>query len=502
MQFAALANTFAQLEAIRSGTKMREILSSFFKKVPAADVSAVAHLLRGEIASEFEDVLIGMADKMVIRAIAAAIGKDDKTVEAASKKKGDVGLVAEALVGKAKGALSVKDVFTTLHQIAGFTGSGSQEKKIYTLASLLKKASPQEAKYIARICVGKLRLGAGTMTLLDSLAIAYTGNKEARKELEQAYNICPDISIVAEAIAKHGLPGVRKVDIVVGRPIQMMLAQRVKHLEEITERMKHIAAEEKYDGERIQVHRQGEKIFLFSRRLENITNQFPDVVQVIRKQASGKSFVIEGEVVPVDKNGNLLPFQILMQRRRKYDVEAYVKKIPICFYLFDLLYLNGKSYLHASYPNRRKALERIIKPTASLQLARQIITTTIDDVSDFFQKSLKRGCEGILAKSCEKDSIYRAGARAGCGLNGRKSTLKKCVRLLISLLLERSPAEGSAQERMAHYFALPIIQNKKDMKPCANSVLDLLMHSLPRCRKSYQNGKYHPAQRILLLQKP
>jgi len=427
MRFAQLASIFTQLESTSSGTKMRELLSAFFKKAPKADVPSIAHLLLGEIAAEHENVLIGMADKMVIKAIANATGKEEGSVTAISKKKGDVGLAAEALVGRAKGVLTVKEVFDTLHSIARLSGSGSQEKKTAMLAQLFKKASPQEAKYIARICVGKLRLGASTMTLLDSLAVAYAGGKHARKELEQAYNTCPDIGMIAKAIASHGIAGIRKAGsgVMVGRPIQMMLAQRVKDIKEIAGRMKHVAAEEKYDGERIQAHKQGDKITLYSRRLENITGQFPDVADAVKRQVNGKSFIIEGEVVPVGKNGKLLPFQVLMQRRRKHDVELYMKKIPTCYYLFDLLYLNGRPYLNAAYPERRKALERIVRPTAAIQLARQVMTTKMEEVADFFQKALKRGCEGIIAKSCEKDSVYRAGARAWLWIKWKKEYVKE-----------------------------------------------------------------------------
>ena len=266
---------------------------------------------------------------------------------------------------------------------------------------------------MARIVLGTLRMGVGDMTVLDSLSITFTGTKANKKFLEHAFNICPDVGIIAKTIADKGLKGIDKICVAVGRPIKMMLAQRVADIETIREKMPEgIAAEEKYDGERIQAHFSKGKLVLFSRRMEAITNQFPDVCQQIKKNLKAKGFVVEGEAVAIDEKGNLLPFQRLMQRRRKYDVEAYVKKIPVCIYLFDLLYLNGKSYIREDYPKRHKALEKIVKKeTKNLQIAKRIICDDIECIEEFFNKSLQRGCEGIIAKSTAKGSIYKPGTR-------------------------------------------------------------------------------------------
>ncbi|RLE40445.1 hypothetical protein DRZ77_02245 [Candidatus Woesearchaeota archaeon] len=412
LRFIKLANVFEQLERTTSGNKMREILARFFKTVPKKEIDIIAYLLLGQIASKYEDINIGMAEKMVLRSIAIDSGRAEKEVSSTFKKLGDVGLTAEKLTTKSKPTLTVAQVFNTLHKIAAASGPGSQEFKIKTLAALLKKASPKEARYIARIILGTLRLGAGDMTLLDALAIAFTGTKANKPKLEHAYNICPDIGIIAKTIAIKGLKGIEKIGVTVGRPIQMMLAQRAKSVQMIKEKIPGvIACEEKYDGERVQAHFDGKRIILFSRRLENTTNQFPDVVEGLKKSIKAKSYVIEGEVVPIDEKGNLLPFQILMQRRRKYDVELYVKKIPVCLFLFDLLFLNGKSYIHKPYPERHKALQKIIKPTKRIKLANRKLCKEIDCIEDFFNWCISHGAEGIIAKSCAPDSTYKAGVR-------------------------------------------------------------------------------------------
>lgn len=427
LTFSKLAEIFSQLEAVTSGNKMREILSNFFKKVPKQDIDKVSYLTLGKIAADYKHIELGLAEKMILRAITAAADKDIAAIKKIFKKKGDIGLTAEAAVKTRGKKLTVVDVFNGLHKISQETGAGSQERKITTLANLLSHSTPKEAKYIARIALGTLRLGAGVMTILDSLSITFTGTKANKPKLEHAYNICSDVGLVASTIATKGLKGIEKIPVNVGVPIRMMLAQRVKKITEIQEKMPgRISAEEKYDGERIQAHKIKDKIILFSRRLDDITDQFPDIVEQIKKCVKAKSFVIEGEVVPIDKKGNLLPFQVLMQRRRKYKIAEYIKKIPVSFRLFDLLYLNGKTYLHSPYPARHKALERIVKKqTKSLQIAGRTVSEKLDIIEDFFNKFIEKGGEGIIAKSTAKDSIYKAGTRGWLWIKWKREYAKE-----------------------------------------------------------------------------
>ena len=410
--FSQLASVYEELERTASGNKLRQILSQLFKKTSKDEVDKVAYLTLGSIASEYEDVNMGMAEKMVLRSIARATGKSQDEINHLFKKKGDIGIVAEAMVGRKRKELSVKEVFETLHKIASATGFGSQERKTELLANLLKNASAKEARYLARIVLGTLRLGVGDKTILDALGIAFTGTKAHKARIEHAYNICPDVGIIAKTIAKKGLKGIDKIEVALGRPIQMMLCQRVGTLSEVEKHMDFpIAVEEKYDGERIQVHKKGSNIVLFSRRLENITHQFPDVVAEIKKNVKAKDCVIEGEVMAVDKKGNLLPFQVLMQRRRKYKVEEYIKKIPVCLFLFELLYLKGKSYIRRSYPERQAALQKIVKESQGLKLAVKKICKNTECAEELFNQTIQRGGEGIVIKSLAKDSVYKAGVR-------------------------------------------------------------------------------------------
>lgn len=423
MQFSRIADVLAELEKIASGNRIRAILADFFRKCPKSELKTATYLLSGRISSEYKGVITGMSNKLVVRSVAVASKRSPAEASEIFKKTGDAGLAAEKLAGRRAARLSVNQVFQSLHKIARASGSGSQEFKINALAALLRAASPKEAKFIARLVVGKMRLGAGDRAILDALSIAFTGSKAARKELDKAYQVNPDLGDIAERIAGRKI---NSVSAVFRRPVKAMLAQRVKSFEEIFQKIHGpMAVEEKYDGERMQVHIQGRNIRIFSRRLEDISSQYPDVVEAVRKNIKCGSCILDGEGCAVDRKGGLLSFQVLMQRRRKYDVEKYIKKIPVCLFLFDLLSLNGVSYLQKEYPARYKALQRVVKSqTKELMLADRIISSEPKEIREFFRKMLKKGAEGIMVKSMSKDSVYRTGVRGWLWIKWKKEYAK------------------------------------------------------------------------------
>ncbi len=433
MDFDKLVEVYEELEKTPSGNKMREILSDFFKVVPVKDISIVSYLTLGQIASEFEGVVLGMAEKSVLKAIAVASGMEIGKLQKILDETGDIGLTAEKALQKKPrtlvpvGKLMIQELFEKLHKIGVSQGTGSQDVRQNIIASLLQKTSAKGAKYLTRIVLGTLRMGVGDMTVLDALAIAFTGEKKNKEFLERAYNICPDVGIIADTIATKGLKGLEKISIHVGRPIKMMLAQRVDALEDVAERMPGaVAVEGKYDGERVQAHKdkRGE-IILFSRRLENITSQFPDLVLHLEKHIKAKEFVVEGEIVAIDGKGRPLPFQTLMQRRRKYDIEQYAKDIPIQLKLFDVLYSEGKEFMEEPYEKRIKELSRILKEGEGVMPADRIITSDLVEVETFFHSMLDHGYEGIMIKSLSGE--YQAGTRGWNWIKWKKEYVKEMI---------------------------------------------------------------------------
>lgn len=423
MKFSKLVSVFEKLEKASSHKKMEEILGSFFRSCSAAELVDCSYLLVGRVNATTKSSDLGIAKKFIQQALASAFEKtaNPKKVRELQKKLGDLGLVAAKLNTKKSSSLSIHDVIKALQSITKMQGEGSQDKKIKALAKIISKASSIEAKYICRITLGTMRIGANELRVLDGLALAF--NKGDRVPLERAFNLSSDIGAVAKAAKARKLktggpaPAATK-----GKPIRSMLAQRVENIEDIQKRIPGlIAAEDKLDGERIQAHKEGDNITLFSRRLENITLQYPDVVEAIRKGIKARHCILDGEAVPIDKEGNLLPFQLIMQRRRKHDIDEYVKKVPVKYFLFDLLSLNGKDIMGESYPKRAKKLRSTIRSGVDgIGPVTKVESKNLADIEKFFKDSLARGTEGIVCKSTGKDSVYRAGARAWVWIKWKK----------------------------------------------------------------------------------
>jgi len=403
MHFLNLANLFQKIEHTDSSNEIQKILAEFFRKADDTEISKIAYLTLGTIASSYDDVNLGMADKMVIKSIAHASKKSEQEIKNDYNKVGDLGSVAEKEMLNKRPSLTIDEVFSILHKIAESKGSGSSAKKTQLLSALLSKATSIEAKYITRIALGTLRMGVGEMTILNSLAIAFS-DKKNKSTIEHAYNICPDIGIIAQAAAKNKIKGIKPI---IGRPIKVMLCQREETINDIKKRMYDMIVEEKYDGERVQIHKNKTTTF-FSRRMETITHQYPEIAAAIKKIPG--TFIIEGEIVAVDeKTGALKDFQTLMQRRRKYDIEKYAKDIPAAVFLFDLLYLNEKSCIDEPLTKRQEMLKKLIGKNSTLKFARSIRTDKIKQTEEFFTECLQRGTEGIIVKSAV--SKYEPGTR-------------------------------------------------------------------------------------------
>ncbi len=413
---------------------MINTLAKMFKEVTAENIDKICYFVLGEIAAGYKDVQLGVGDEMAKSAIALAAGVDEEKVGEEMKEIGDLGEVAHKLIGakiqkfeeffEFEDGLSVEDVHRGLMKIAKASGSGSQEVKKKTLAAMLAASSPEERRYIVRLVTGEMRLGVGAMTLLDALATAFLGSKEKRSDLEHAYNVCSDIGYVAKILAESGLEGVKRIRISLNRPIRPMLAQRVSAISEIMKKIgsEVVAAEEKYDGERIQAHKDGKKVKLFSRRLTDVTDQFPEVVDNVGKHIKAENAILDGEVVAYDFDESIFyPFQRLMQRRRKYKVEEYAQKIPVKYMLFDLLYVNGKSCMRRSYPERRARLEDLAENEKYIAATGRITTSELDEIDEFFQDCINRGLEGVVCKSCAEDSYYRTGAREWVWIKWKES---------------------------------------------------------------------------------
>lgn len=430
MKFNRLVEVFEQIEGTTKRLEMTSLLVDLIKQTPKEEVGRVAYLLQGKLYPDYEGVELGLADKLLIKAVSAVSGKSENAIEDDYKKTGDVGLTVEKILQRksqavlVKRTLTVNVVYEVFDKIAHEAGSGSVENKIRLLTSLLNDASPKEAKYIARMAMGKLRLGVADMTVLDALAVAYGGDKSAREPLERAYNLSSDLGHVATVVATEGLEGVRKFKITVGRPIRSMLCERLPTAKEILEKLGGVgAAEYKYDGLRIQAHIRSKEVHLFSRRLENITEQFPDVARLLQKSLTANAAIVEGECVAVDPHtGDMLPFQVISQRRgRKYEVDKMSEEVPVTVFLFDVLFLNGKDMTMIPYLERRKELVKVVEKSEHVAVAEQFIAREPEKLEELMDQAVAAGCEGLVVKSTSNVSIYQAGARGWLWIKYKRS---------------------------------------------------------------------------------
>jgi len=417
MEFSIISEMFEMMEKTTKRIELTNILVELLKKTPKKIIPNVVYLLQGIIRPNFEGVELGIAEKLAIRAIAKSSGLSIKKIEDDYRKVGDLGLTASNIL-KLKTQttftaekITLERVYETLFKIAKLEGKGSQDLKMKHISSLLNDATPLEAKFVLKILLGTLRLGVAENTVMDALAIAFTGKKENKERIENAYNVSSDLGKVSQMVATNGIDGIKKFKISLFSPIRPMLADRVKSEKEAIKKMPELfSAEYKLDGERVQIHKQANKIILFSRRLENITQYYPDIVENIGKSLNVHEGVFEAEIVPINENtGEFLPFQELMHRRRKYKLEQAVSQYPITVNFFDVLYFDNKDCLNLEYSERRKILEKLVNEDNFSKLVPMLLVKNENEVGDFLENSINAGCEGLMLKT--PSAPYRAGAR-------------------------------------------------------------------------------------------
>jgi DNA ligase-1 len=419
LRYNVIAEAYEKIEGTTKRLEMTDLLVDLIRNTPKEVIDKVAYLTQGRIYPDFVGIEIGVAEKLAAKALARASGRRQKEVEDDLKKTGDIGETAQKFIASKRQVtffqkeLDVQRVYETLDKMARTSGSGAIDLKLSLLAGLLADATPKEAKYIMRTVTGNLRLGIADMTVLDALAIAYGGGKESREYVERAYNISSDLGRVAKTVAEKGIEGIKSFQVSIDEPIRPMLAERLSSPLEILDKLGgKCVAEYKYDGERLQAHKQGNGVTLFSRRLENISSQYPDAVELFRKYVRSREAILECECVAVDTDtGEMLPFQELMHRRRKYEIQKAVEDYPVSLFMFEALYVDGKDLTLKPYPVRRKTLEKVVKESDRVKIANHIVTGSPDELEKYFLEAIENGCEGLVCKSIGEDSVYQAGAR-------------------------------------------------------------------------------------------
>ncbi|RLI89408.1 MAG: DNA ligase [Candidatus Altiarchaeales archaeon] len=448
MDFSTLTDVYQELEKTSSRLEMTSIVSEFLKRVPEKELPVILLFIRGRVFPAWSDKELGIGNKLVIRAISAISGVTEATVENRIRETGDTGLAAESLLVKKaqttlfREKLTVMKVYNNLYRLTSLSGKGSQEKKISYITELLSFAEPTEAKYIVRLVLEELRLGVGEGIVKDAIARAFQVDP---KLVERAYSISSDLGEVARISKSEGEKGLRKVTLKTCRPIEVMLAQKIGSIEEAIGKFGETAFEIKYDGARIQIHKEDGRIELYTRRLENVTRQFPEIVKSARENIRVRSAIVEGELVAIKskKDRRPRPFQDLSRRiKRKYDIPEMVKNIPVEVNLFDLVFCEGESKIEDEFRDRRKLLEKIITETDTFRLAEQIITDNVKEAEKFYRNALNLGHEGVMAKNLK--APYQPGSRVGYMYK-----IKPVMETLDLVIIGATWGEG----RRAHWLA-------------------------------------------------
>ena len=411
MKFSELTNYFEKLEKTSSRLSLIEILSELLKKTPAREIDKIAYLIQGRLVPFFVPLEMGMAEKTVAKAIAQAFGVTPQEVTKEFNKLGDMGLAASQFAKKAKnGNISVLEVHKTLTEIANTKGEGTVEKRQKLLADLLSKMDLISAKHLVRIPLGNVRLGIGDPTVLDALATAKLGDKTKRKLLEGAYNKTSDLGLIAKTLWEKGLNGVEKLDVRVGSPIRSELCERLPSPEKVIEKMGEVDAQYKFDGFRVQLHKDGENIRIFSRNLEEMTHMFPELIQATLTQVKAKTIILDGEALAYNpQSEEFLPFQETTKRRRKHGIEEMAVKLPLKAFIFDILYKDGESLIDKPLSQRMEILSKTIEEDGVLIKSKNQVISDPKPLSIMLEDAISKGLEGVVVKKLE--SPYEAGAR-------------------------------------------------------------------------------------------
>ncbi|MBU1127089.1 MAG: ATP-dependent DNA ligase [Patescibacteria group bacterium] len=445
MKFSCLADYFQNLEKTASRIEITKTLASLLKEASSAEVDKICYLSLGRLAPLYAGVEFNMADKMMLKVLSRAFGVSQKETEKEFRKKGDLGQIAFDFANKASNKsknLEVTKVYERLLAIAQDSGEKSVERKIAKMAELFLEVNPLSVKFLARIPVSKLRLGFSEATLMDALSWMLTQDKSKREEIEKAFNSRADIGQIARAIKTKGITDLKNIKAQLGVPIMPGLTQRLANAQEIIKKMGKVAVEGKYDGQRIQIHfsktkkEEKEDISLFetkpkyyfrtyTRSLENNTHMFPDLAKVLEKEIKAKEVILDGEAIGINlKTGEFLPFQETMKRKRKHSIGETAKKIPLKFFCFDIMFIDGKSLMSEAFEKRRKILEKVLpRRNKKIVISPQILTSSPKVLLDYHKKQIEKGLEGIVAKKWQ--APYEPGKRGFTWVKLKQETQKK-----------------------------------------------------------------------------
>ncbi|MFH0752881.1 MAG: ATP-dependent DNA ligase [archaeon] len=496
MDYLELAEVYEKLESTSKRLEKTKIVHEALKKASIRDLPELIQLLQGRAFSAGDEKVIGMSSKLLAKAVAKSTGESADKVENLWSKKGDLGLAAEELTKHKKQRtlfsqkLTINKVLTNIRKLSEMTGEGTVNRKVDLISELLTSAEPLEARYICRTVTEELRAGVGPGILRDAITSAFLpkvvginteekskknlhakepedlkdldgyntitadDEKKAREiynhlieTVQRAYDLTNDFAEVAETIKEKGFESLKKISMTPGKPIKVMLYEKAENIKDAFKKVGEPAAiEPKLDGFRIQIHRTKDKVILYTRRMENVTKQFPDVEAEATKNIRSRDYIVDGEIIGIDpKTGQIKPFQEISQRiKRKHNIKELIKKLPVKVMLFDIMEINGENMLQQPLENRRKKLKAIVKESKNLELVKQLITSNKEKAEEYYQKCLNEGNEGIMMKNLQ--GVYKPGLRVGFGVK-----VKPIMETLDLVITEAQWGEGKRSKWLSSF---------------------------------------------------
>ena len=410
MKFSELAEYLDQLEATNSRNELVRILSEVYRACSVDEIEPITYLIQGRLAPFFAPVEIGLAERLLISAMAMAYGAPKDEVSKLYRQLGDLGVTAQRLAPAAgRESPSVPEVHQRLFEIARTSGAGSLQRKLDLFAGLLSDLDPTSAKHLVRITVGKMRLGIGDPTVLDALSFAKRGDRSLRPVLEGAYNRTSDLGLIARTLWAEGERGIEALKVTVGKPLRAQLAERLPNPEAVIKKLGLVGVQPKYDGFRVQIHKDRDQVSIFSRNLETMTSMFPELVAAAN-QLMVESVILDGEAIAYNpESEEYVPFQETTARRRKEDIEEFALKVPLRAFVFDVMYRDGSDLTPLPYEKRFGMVNEVLRESDTLVIAPLTKTDSVEVLTRELLDNISRGLEGVVAKRL--DSPYQAGAR-------------------------------------------------------------------------------------------
>jgi DNA ligase-1 len=410
VKFSELAASLDQMEGTRSRNELVRILSEVYRACSVDELEPITYLIQGRLAPFFEPVEIGLGERLLINTIAAAYGVPKEEVVKLNRQTGDLGVTAQSLApASRREAPSVVEVHQRMSRIAAAGGAGSQQEKLDGFTGLLGDLDSVSAKHLVRITLGKMRLGTGDPTVLDALSFAKYGDRSRRPILEAAYNRTSDLGLIARTLWEAGEGGLDALKVKAGHPLRPQLAERLPNPDAVIKKLGMVGVQPKYDGLRVQIHKDADQVSIFSRNLESMTEMFPELVAAA-SSLDVETLILDGEAIAYDPDSEeYVPFQETTARRRKENIEEFAARAPMRAFVFDVMFRDGSDLTPLPYERRFEIVKELLGESDTLLIAPLMKTDSAEVLTRELLDNISRGLEGVVAKRL--DSPYQAGAR-------------------------------------------------------------------------------------------